>query len=216
MQSVSFSVESLSKTFNRKLIFSNVTFRLEGSASLVIAGRNGSGKSTLLKILIGVLSQSKGVIAVTLDGNVVPRADLFRHIGFVSPYLQMYEEFTAWENLQLVKKIRGIEASDSFIQSLLDQINLAYAKNQLVRTYSSGMKQRLKYAFALLHQPPILILDEPTANLDQEGKGAVQKIITGQKERGIALVATNEPDEMSWCDGVINLDEYKNSGKDRK
>ncbi len=217
-QKVSFEVETVSKTFNRKLIFSNVNFKLSESGSIIIAGRNGSGKSTLLKILIGVISQTKGNINVEIDGKKVTKQDLFRYIGFVSPYLQMYDEFTAWENLEFYKKIRCVDASDQYMNSLIERVNLPHAKHQMVRTFSSGMKQRLKYAFALLHRPPILILDEPTANLDSEGKATIQNIVREQKEHGIAIVASNEPDEMQWCDGVLNLDEFKsqNSGKNNK
>ncbi|TAK63966.1 MAG: ABC transporter ATP-binding protein, partial [Bacteroidetes bacterium] len=204
-------VQQLSKTFNRKLIFSNVTFNLKESGSLIIGGKNGSGKSTLLKILIGVLTQSKGAIAISVHGKAVKREEQFKYCGFVSPYLQMYDEFTALENLHFVKKIRGVQASDEFILSLLERVNLSAAKNQLVRTYSSGMKQRLKYAFGLLHQPPILMLDEPTANLDSEGKATVHAIVEEQKQKGILIVATNEPDEIKWGDTIINLDEFKNS-----
>ncbi len=215
-QTVTFEVDALTKTFNRKLIFSNVNFKLSQSGSIIIAGRNGSGKSTLLKILIGVISQTKGSINIKIDGKKITKQDLFKYIGFVSPYLQMYDEFTAWENLEFYKKIRCVEASDDFLNSLIERVNLPHAKHQMVRTFSSGMKQRLKYAFALLHRPPILILDEPTANLDSEGKGAVQQIVQEQKEHGIAIVASNEPDEMAWCDGVLNLDEFKVQAKNNK
>ena len=213
MQSVSFEVEKLRKTFNRQLIFTDVSFMLRETGSLVIAGKNGSGKSTLLKILVGVLSQTKGSIKISLDGKELPRKGEFRYTGFVSPYLQLYDEFTAWENLVLINKIRCSSATDVYLTSLLERVNLTRARNQLVKTFSSGMKQRLKYAFALIHKPPILMLDEPTANLDSEGKEAVHRIITEQKQRGIVIVATNEPDEIAWCDSMLNLDELKGTGK---
>ncbi|MBI3193091.1 MAG: ABC transporter ATP-binding protein [Ignavibacteriae bacterium] len=186
-----------------------MNFSLNEGGSIIIAGRNGSGKSTLLKILIGVLTQTKGTISVFVDEKVVKKQDLFRSIGFVSPYLQMYDEFTAFENLDLYRKIRTINTSDEVLHSLLERVNLTQAKNQLVRTFSSGMKQRLKYAFALLHQPPILLLDEPTANLDSEGKTIIHEIVKEQKQRGLVIVATNEPDERKWGDTVLKLDEFK-------
>ncbi len=216
MQGVRLEVEGVSKTYNRRIIFSNVNFKLDESGSIIIAGKNGSGKSTLLKILIGVLSQTKGTISVSLDGKEVKKQDLFRSIGFVSPYLQMYDEFSAFENLDLYRKIRTINTSDEILDSLLERVNLTQAKNQLVRTFSSGMKQRLKYAFALLHQPPILLLDEPTANLDSEGKVIVHEIVQEQKQHGLIIVATNEPDEIKWGDTVLNLDEFKSKSGNSK
>jgi heme exporter protein A len=216
MSGLRFEVTGLSKTFNRRIIFSQVNFALEHGDSIIIGGRNGSGKSTLLKILIGVLSQTKGTFAVSVDGKEVKKENLFRSIGFVSPYLQMYDEFTAFENLDLYRKIRTISVPDEILHSLLERVNLTNAKNQLVRTFSSGMKQRLKYAFALLHQPPILLLDEPTANLDSEGKAIVHQIVEEQKQRGLIIIATNEPDEIKWGNSVLNLDEFKTKGGNGK
>ncbi|MBI5214246.1 MAG: ABC transporter ATP-binding protein [Ignavibacteriae bacterium] len=216
MNGLRFEVAGLSKTYNRRSIFSQVSFTLNEGDSIIIGGRNGSGKSTLLKILIGVLSQTKGTISVSVDGKEVKKQDLFRSIGFVSPYLQMYDEFTALENLDLYRKIRTINVADEMLSSLLERVNLTQAKNQLVRTFSSGMKQRLKYAFALLHQPPFLLLDEPTANLDSEGKAIVHEIVQEQKKRGLIIIATNEPDEIKWGDSVLNLDEFKTKAGNSK
>ncbi len=216
MSGLKFEVTGLSKTYNRRIIFSQVSFSLDNGGSIIIGGRNGSGKSTLLKILIGVLSQTKGTITVSVDGKEINKPELFRSIGFVSPYLQMYDEFSAFENLDLYRKIRNINTPDEILHSLLERVNLTPAKNQLVRTFSSGMKQRLKYAFALLHQPPILLLDEPTANLDSEGKAIVHQIVNEQKQRGLVIIATNEPDEIKWGDSVLNLDEFKTKAGNSK
>jgi heme exporter protein A len=95
---------------------------------------------------------------------------------------------------------------DDSILELLKQVGLSDRKDDFVRTYSSGMKQRLKYAFALLHQPPILLLDEPASNLDREGIATVYEIMQRQKQRGVLIIATNDPGDLQLCDQVINIE----------
>jgi heme exporter protein A len=92
-------------------------------------------------------------------------------------------------------------------QQLLASVGLAGREDDLVSTYSSGMRQRLKYACALLHQPPVLLLDEPSANLDAAGAQMVERILAQQRERGLVVLATNDPREVAWGDRVIRLGE---------
>lgn len=205
----------IAKTFNRRKIFAEISFSLEKSDSLAITGRNGSGKSTLLKILANVLSPTKGEIEMKIDGKIVKPADYFIHLGLVSPYLQLYDEFTGWENLDIFRKVRGINASDEYLGELLKSVNLWERKNDYIRTYSSGMKQRLKYAFALIHKPPILLLDEPTSNLDAEGISTVYQIMEEQKKAGILIVATNDSEDIKKCEQEIDLN-LQNSGGNNK
>ena len=205
MDYISFEGNGLSKTFNRRKIFADISFSLKKHASLAITGRNGSGKSTLLKILAGVLSPTKGDVEIRIENKTIPTVDHFTYLGMVSPYLQLYDEFTGWENLDIFRKVRGAENSDEYLSDLLKSVNLWERRNDLVRTYSSGMKQRLKYTFALIHKPPILLLDEPTSNLDNEGISTVYKIMEKQKDIGILIVATNDNDDIKLCDNVIDL-----------
>ncbi|MBM2839670.1 MAG: ABC-type multidrug transport system ATPase component, partial [Bacteroidetes bacterium] len=152
----------LKKVFNRRVIFEDISFSLQARETLLISGPNGSGKSTLVKIISGVLTPTSGEVKSTTDGKKsVPM--LCSVIGFVSPYLQMYEEFSACENLEFALAVRGMTSLRPGIRPLLESLQLQGRLDDPVRTFSSGMKQRVKYAFALIHQPPILILDEPMA-----------------------------------------------------
>lgn len=199
----------IKKSFGRLLVFDSVNFELTNSSSLAVAGRNGSGKSTLLKIVAGLLSPSAGEVIYQVDGVKIDKLDWFKFIGFVAPYLQLYDEFTGYENLEILAKIRGVKDYRRKIEDILERVNLYTRRNDLVRGYSSGMKQRLKYACALLHEPVVLILDEPTSNLDPEGVEMVWAMAEEQKKKGILIIATNEPEELKICDEVINLDELK-------
>jgi|ERR1051326_726738 heme exporter protein A len=206
MQKISLSATGLGKYFGRRKIFSDLTFSVQESNALAITGSNGSGKSTMLKILAGVLSPTRGEVGIVLDGVPVKSEDRFSHLGYVAPYLQLYDEFTGLENLHIFRRIRGAGVGDDSILELLKQVGLSDRKDDFVRTYSSGMKQRLKYAFALLHQPPILLLDEPASNLDREGIATVYEIMQRQKQRGVLIIATNDPGDLQLCDQVINIE----------
>lgn len=200
---VTLKADDLKKVFNRRVIFEKISFSLSMNQTLLITGKNGSGKSTLVKILSDVLTPTTGSVSITIDGIGLSK-ERNQHVGFVSPYLQLYDEFTAAENLELSWKIRGLhEHVDP--NELLDFLGLLHRKDDQVRTYSSGMKQRVKYLLALAHSPSILILDEPTSHLDVEGIRVVETIMQQQRERGILVVATNDLHDVSEYQARIDL-----------
>ena len=200
------TVTKLTKEFNRRAVFRDISFTMDDVDSLAITGRNGAGKSTLVKILSGLLSPTSGIVAYAGDGKAIASDGLRDRIGLVSPYLQMYDEFTATENLSLLSRIRSNNFRfEERSKELLVQFSLWEKRDNLVRTYSSGMKQRLKYVFALLHQPSLLLLDEPTSNLDEEGVGVVQNVVENQKRIGMLIIATNDAAEARWCKNAVHL-----------
>lgn len=205
----SLEVQNLKKLFGRRLIFKELNFSLNQSQSLIIAGKNGSGKSTLIKIIAGVLSHSGGNIRYIKNGKEIDKEKIFNFIGLVSPYLVLYDEFTAKENLELFARIRGLKIEADLIDNLLNEIGLYDRRNDLLRTFSSGMKQRMKYASSILHNPLVLLIDEPTSNLDLPGKEFVQNLIRRYRKEKIVIVATNDREDYSFGDSVINLDDYK-------
>ncbi|HLX11365.1 MAG TPA: ABC transporter ATP-binding protein [Bacteroidota bacterium] len=206
MNDIKLRAENLGKAFIRKRIFSGINLDLTTGSSVSIAGPNGAGKTTILKVLARLLAQSEGNIRYSVGEEEINENHLYRHIGFVAPYLQLYDEFNGWENLDLMRKIRGVELPDERIAELLDRVHLSTKNFDPVRAYSSGMKQRLKYACALLHSPSVLFLDEPTANFDAEGREIARSIAEDQKRFGILVLGTNEPQEVAWCEQTVNLD----------
>ena len=192
------------------MIFAGLDFRFDKNGIYGISGPNGSGKSTLVKIIAGLLSPTKGKVHHILEGKDIPMEKMHNHIGFVSPYLVLYEEFTAWENLDLFAKIRNVQFDRQRIEYLLKVFLLLDRKDDLVKTYSSGMKQRMKFIFAMMHSPKLLILDEPTSNLDEEGKESVYRIIREQGGKSIVLIASNERSDLELCSEKIVIQNYKN------
>lgn len=209
MSNYSLEVNQLTKYFGRRLIFSNLKFRFSDNGIFGISGPNGSGKSTLVKILAGIIGANKGEVKHFLNGKEIIPEKIHNHIGFVSPYLVLYEEFSAEENLIMFAKIRGVEYDKSRVDYLFEKFLLLKRKDDLVKTYSSGMKQRLKFIFALMHSPQLIILDEPTSNLDDEGKNSVYEIIREEGKKNIVLVASNEKNDLEQCTEIIFLENYK-------
>jgi heme exporter protein A len=195
--------ENLTKKFGRKIIFENINFGLHKGSSTAITGRNGSGKSTLIKIIANLLSETSGKLTLTIDNTPVKKENVYKYIGFVSPYLNLYDEFSGYENLRIISDIRGYGHEN--IDAALNQVGLYERRNDLLKIYSSGMKQRLKIAFATMHKPEILLLDEPTTNLDSDGVGIVDDIANEYKKDKILIIATNDAHERSLCANEINL-----------
>lgn len=209
MSSYSIQSQNLSKLFGRRLIFKDINFNWIEKGIFGISGPNGSGKSTLVKIVAGLIAPSSGKIThKNSEGEIIPEK-LHNHIGFVSPYLVLYEEFSALENLKIFAKIRGVNFNDQKVIYYLTQFLLENRKNDLVKTYSSGMKQRLKFIFALMHSPEVLIFDEPTSNLDEEGKKVVYKIVNEEGKQRIVIIASNEVKDLELCSEVLLLEKFK-------
>ena len=179
---------------------------LSGDASagevVAITGPNGSGKSTFLRILSGLIRPTAG--QVTWNGSA---ARELRHVvGLASPELQLYGELSALENLSFFSRLLGVGLSaDSLGERLVSLGLMERDHHKRVAVFSSGMKQRLRLAFALLASPVVLLLDEPGSNLDAEGNAAVRRVIGDQRKRGVTLVATNDPEEAALADRRIVL-----------
>lgn len=209
MINYSLSFQYLTKSFGRRLIFKDINYDFISGNIYGFSGSNGSGKSTLIKIAAGVISPTSGKVIHKTDDKIIIEEKLHNHIGFVSPYLVLYDEFTAGENLYHFAKIRGIKFDNERAKYLLDEFNLLNRKDDYVKGFSSGMKQRMKFIFALQHSPHILFLDEPTSNLDTTGKDKVYEIIENEGKEKLVIVASNEESDLALCSEVLKVESYK-------
>ena len=203
----SLEVNDLSKHYTGTLLFKDITFELRPGEVLSITGWNGSGKSTLLRIIAGLVRPTSGKVEMFFQGESIPKESRRRFVGMVAPAFSLYEELTALENLAFFCKVRGIAYDRKGCLAMMERTGLSENAHKLCRNYSSGMKQRLKLAQALLHNPPLLLLDEPGCNLDSKGMEVVEKIISAQRQRGMTIIASNEKREVDYGDRVINLSE---------
>ena len=156
-------------------------------------------------MIAGLLRPTRGRVVATLDGKLLPPEERRQWLGMVAPDLTLYPELTALENLRFFQTIRGRDARDGELLALLERVGLRGRGRDQVGTFSSGMRQRLKYAFALAHAPRVLLLDEPTANLDVAGVSMVDEVIAEQRARGVLVLATNEPEEVRHGNIVLTL-----------
>jgi heme exporter protein A len=200
-------VSDIGKHFGETLLFKNVSFELHRGDVLAITGWNGSGKSTLLRILAGLVRPTTGLVEMYFNGEPVKKESTRQFIGMVAPAFSLYEELTGLENMIFFLRVRGLPSSHHACLDILKNVGLADHAKKITHDYSSGMKQRLKLAQALLHEPPLLLLDEPGSNLDSRGIKIVEEIVNRQRERGITVIASNEKREADYADRVLNLSE---------
>lgn len=198
-------VEKIGKNFGEKKILRDISFELSPGKSAAIVGPNGSGKTTLVRIICGLIRPSAGKVKYIEGDKQIVTQEFYKAIGLVGPYLELYEELTARENLMFFAKMKRVSNISDKISSLMERLNLTGREDDQVRTYSSGMCQRLKYVFALIGDPKILILDEPTSNLDSDGIDRVYDIMNEQKKNNILLIATNDQMDLQYGDFQIEV-----------
>lgn len=199
--------DNLSKSFDGfRTVFSSINAELRNGEVLGVIGWNGSGKSTLMKIFSGTLMPSSGSLTFHYDGNMLDKEFLPMHIGFIAPYLTVYEEFSPKEHARIFCEMSGVNFDESWYESLIAIVGLKEHESRPIKAFSSGMKQRVKYLLAMMRKNPILLLDEPSTNLDSKGQDIFRTILNMQKEMGGGtIIATNEQAETQFCDRIISL-----------
>lgn len=203
------NLTAAAKRFNTEWIFSNLNFNFATGQHYALIGNNGSGKSTLLQIIAGYIELTKGQINwLDAAGKSIDSSRIFEQISIAAPYLELVEEFTAIEQIEFHQHFKATQPS---LQpaALLDKIGLNKAADKQIRNFSSGMKQRLKLALAILDQAPILLLDEPCSNLDQEGIQTYHQLIKDYAMHKLIIVASNDPQEYHFCNQHLALSTYK-------
>jgi len=198
-------IDKLGKAFGRRRIFEDINLSLEIGQSAAIIGPNGSGKTTLLRLIMGLSYPTKGKVIFSEDGKKLDFDGYRKKMGLVSPYLSLYDALTGLENLQFFAKVDGRSVSDDEMNAALERVGLGGRGIDFVGAYSTGMKQRLKYAVALLKDPAIFLIDEPSANLDESGKQIVRDIIKAKKKDSILILATNEKEEYELAEQFCQL-----------
>ncbi len=199
-------VENLKKNYGERKVIKSLNLEISQGESIAITGPNGSGKTTLLKLLVSLLRPTSGKVTY-FDNNRVLNAEERRdRISFVSPYLNLYDQLSAEENLKFFTAVRGKNITGKEIDSLLDRVGLEGRGMDLVSGYSTGMKQRLKYAVALSNHPDFLFIDEPSSGLDDSGKAMMTALIEEYRADSIIVIATNETEEYALAQKQWQLD----------
>jgi ABC-type multidrug transport system ATPase subunit len=200
------SLNNVGKRFNREWIFRHFSYQFSDTKKYAVTGSNGSGKSTLLQVIAGSLSHNEGQIDFSLQQKKLENEQHFQHISIAAPYLELIEEMTAGEFLIFHRQFKPLILPDA---EILEIAGLKKAVNKQIRYYSSGMKQRLKLAQAFFCEVPVLLLDEPTTNLDAEGIALYQRLIKDYTTNKLVIISSNDLQEYHFCDVVLAIGDYK-------
>jgi ABC-type multidrug transport system ATPase subunit len=202
------TLQNIGRRFNRDWIFRGIDHTFTSGESYAILGANGSGKSTLLAVLNGSLSPSAGSINYFFKDKEVEVEQVFQHLSLAAPYLELIEEFSLEEMIDFHFKFKtyktGIDKA-----AIIDLLNLPGSSNKLIRYFSSGMKQRLKLALAFCADTPILMLDEPTSNLDAQGVEWYLSLVQQFAKDRLTIICSNQEHEYSFCQHRLSITDYK-------
>ncbi|MBS1522148.1 MAG: ABC transporter ATP-binding protein [Bacteroidetes bacterium] len=202
------TLQNIGRRFNRDWIFRNIDYTFTSGETYAILGPNGSGKSTLLQVLNGSLVPSTGDIKYFLNDNPLEVDTVFKQVSLAAPYLELIEEFTMDEMTDFHFKFKAYRSGMNK-DAVIDLLNLQGGRNKIIKYFSSGMKQRLKLALAFCSDTPILMLDEPTSNLDTQGVDWYLNLVQQFAADRLTIICSNQIHEYSFCKHQLNISDYK-------
>lgn len=207
-------IKHLHKTYGHKVVLKDISFEVKKGSTYALLGTNGVGKTTTLKIISGLLKPTAGTVSI--DGNEQSHSlnELSANIGFVPDHAVLYEYLTGMEYLRFVGEMFQVPSKDTnvYINEMLQKLHLFHEGDQLIKTYSHGMKQKLSIASALIHKPKVLILDEPLTGVDLISGKVIRTLLKEYVDRGNTVLLSTHLLELahSLCDtiGVIHDGEF--------
>ncbi|WP_170315645.1 ABC transporter ATP-binding protein [Spirosoma sordidisoli] len=200
--------DQVGKKYRKEWIFRRVDLTFTAGTSYTFVGPNGSGKSTLLQLLAGSLPMTEGKLTYSLNGKDLDPDNWFRHISLAAPYLELIEELTLDELLRFHQTFKPFKAGLT-TDLVADRLLLSHARHKEVKYFSSGMKQRVKLGLAFFSDSPVVILDEPTANLDRQGAAWYHEQVRQLGPTQLLIIGSNIPDEYDFCPNVMDVMRWK-------
>jgi ABC-type multidrug transport system ATPase subunit len=198
------SIIDAGKRFNREWIFRNLSLEMHSNQHYAITGHNGSGKSTFLQCIAGSLYATEGEIKFSLNGKTLESDVVYKKLSICAPYMELIEEMTPTEFLSYHASFKPfIKGWDT--ARIIDQIGLTKANQKQIRYFSSGMKQRVKLAQAFFSDTPLLLLDEPCTNLDQQGIDLYKHLVSSLCNNRLVLISSNDTTEYASCTEIIRM-----------
>lgn len=198
------TLTNIGKRYNRNWVFKNLNFCFEHNQSYAITGNNGSGKSTLLQILYNYLTYSEGTILFEHNGRILNDIDVAKNISFTAPYLELPEDLTLNELLKF--HFNMVKLTPNFNpMKVLQSCGLDKHADKYIKAFSSGMKQRFKLILACYSNAPLLLLDEPTTNLDDAGIQWYRETVQQFLGKKTIIIASNQLVEYDFCNTVLSI-----------
>lgn len=199
-------LQGVTKAFGHIVAVNGVTITLEESGIIALVGGNGAGKTTLLRLMSTVLEPDTGTVTIHVEGeetDSIPR----RYLGILPEGTGLYQRLTAWENVRYHSRLHGIEdgIARERCESMAKQLGILSDLNRATRGFSRGMRQKTALMRALIHEPPVLLLDEPTGGLDVTSAREVRSMVRRIADKGrIIVYSTHQLDEAARiCDRMI-------------
>ena len=189
-----------------------MSFAIRTGERVALLGPNGAGKTTLVRSICGRVRLDAG--DVKIQGVSIADANARKRLGVVPQDLAIYPDLSAQDNLECFGRLHGLRGATltSRIQWALDWIGLSERAHDLTKDFSGGMKRRVNIACGVLHRPRILLLDEPTSNLDEQGVAWYQELINNLGRDRLLVVCSNQPHEYTFCKNHLRITEFKQSG----
>lgn len=199
-------VQGLNKSFGDKHVVNDVSIQVEAGRICGFLGPNGSGKTTTLRLMCGLLTPDSGSGQVLGFDIVADADDVKRRTGYMTQRFSLYEDLTIAENLAFTARVHGLDRRRERVDAALDRLGLTSRRGQLAGTLSGGWKQRLALANATLHEPKLLLLDEPTAGVDPKARRTFWDEIHALAAEGLTvLVSTHYMDEAERCHEIAYI-----------
>lgn len=201
-------LEGVAKRYRLEWVLRNVNLTFQDDKKYAVTGPNGSGKSTLMRILAGHLTPSRGQARFFYQNNRLDAGEVYRFLSYAAPYIELIEEFTLTEAIDFHKKFKPF-ARQMNAGDIISLLGFERSRNKAIRNFSSGMKQRLKLALAVCSETPLLLLDEPTTNLDRQGVEWYRRLIDEYAPGRLVIVASNVEVDYEFCEEVIGVEGFK-------
>ena len=201
-------LDHIGRRFNREWIFRNVSYSFEQGKAYAILGANGSGKSTLLQIIAGSLSSSEGKISWHNQERKIDDEAVYQSLSIATPYLELIEELSLSELIDFHFSFKS-RKDNLTNKAIIELLGFEKSKNKAIKYFSSGMKQRTKLALAFCSDTPVLLLDEPTANLDNQGMEWYKRFVNDFTANRLVIVCSNQEHEYEFCPERLNIMDFK-------
>ncbi len=206
-------ISGLTKRYDRLLALENLTLAISERCIFGFVGPNGAGKSTTLNILTGIILPTDGVVKILGYDLKKDSAEIKKRIGVIPEVLALFDGLTGEEHLTFVGKVYGVEKSilEGRIKEILDYFDLISAKDRLIDTYSKGMKKKIAFSAAIIHNPKLLFLDEPFENVDPISRKKMKDVLKKMKDNGATVFITSHAlaEVEDFCDEVAIINKGK-------
>ncbi len=200
-------LQNTGRRFNNDWIYRNINYAFKKAHTYVITGANGSGKSTLLQTLLGFITPSEGQITYQLNQKFISNEIFYKHVSFAAPYMEIYDEFNLYELLNFHAALKPLMVNQ---EEFIRLSGLEASAGKPIKYYSSGMKQRVKLSLAILSEVPVLLLDEPCSNLDNNARRWYADMLIKYKNDKLVIIASNNfKDEYPEAELFIDIENYK-------